>query len=267
MESSVFSPVAPVRPVAPYIGGKRNLAGRLVRLIEEVPHRTYVEVFMGMGGVFLRRRSRPPSEVVNDLSRDVHTLYLVLREHPAAFMDLLKWQVASRAEFERLMSMNPDAMTDLQRAARFLYLQRLAFGGKVTGRNFGVSVGRPSRFDIGRLAAELEELHDRLSGVVLERLPWADAVARYDRPETLMYLDPPYYGSEDDYGRELFGRDEFERMVEVLSRVRGRFLLSINDHPETRRLFGRFDMVEVETAYGLQGHGSKPARELIVRGR
>ena len=53
-----------MRPVAPYIGGKRNLAGRLVELIETIPHTTYAEPFVGMGGVFLRRRMAPKAEVI-----------------------------------------------------------------------------------------------------------------------------------------------------------------------------------------------------------
>ncbi|MHB8285254.1 MAG: DNA adenine methylase, partial [Caulobacteraceae bacterium] len=66
MESSLFTPVAHVRPVAPYVGGKRNLSKRLVALIETIPHKTYAEPFVGMGGVFLKRTSRPQAEVIND---------------------------------------------------------------------------------------------------------------------------------------------------------------------------------------------------------
>jgi hypothetical protein len=62
------SAVNPVRPVAGYIGGKRNLAKRLTALIETIPHNCYAEPFVGMGGVFLRRRSRPPAEIINDWS-------------------------------------------------------------------------------------------------------------------------------------------------------------------------------------------------------
>ena len=44
------------RPVAPWIGGKRNLARRICARIEATSHDTYAEPFVGMGGVFLRRR-------------------------------------------------------------------------------------------------------------------------------------------------------------------------------------------------------------------
>ncbi|MDP2258479.1 MAG: DNA adenine methylase [Caulobacter sp.] len=258
-------PVSPVKPAAPYIGGKRNLARRLVSLIEKTPHRTYAEPFVGMGGVFLRRRRQPPAEVINDWSRDVATFYRVLQRHYAAFLDMLRFQITSRAEFERLVAVDADTLTDLERAARFLYLQRTAFGGKVAGRNFGVSHHRPGRLDMMRLGETLQELHERLSGVIIERLDFEAFMARYDTAETLFYLDPPYHGGEGDYGPGLFAREDFERLVVALARLKGRFILSINDVPAMREAFGRFAIEGVETNYSLQG-GGKPARELIVTG-
>ena len=171
-------PVRPVRPAAPYIGGKRNLAGRLCELISTIPHRTYAEPFVGMGGVFLRRSSRPSVEVINDISGDVATLYRVLREHYPYFIDMLKWRVTSRSEFQRLLLERPETLTDLQRAARFLYLQRLAFGGKVKGRNFGVDRRSPARFNVTTLEPMLADLHERLAGVTIEQLPFSEFIAR-----------------------------------------------------------------------------------------
>ena len=266
MESSPLRPVSPVLPVAPYIGGKRNLAKRLVALIEAVPHRTYAEPFVGMGGVFLRRRFRPEAEVINDWGRDVYNLYRVLQEHYAAFVDLIRLQITSRAGFERLMQLRPETLTDMQRAARFLYLQRTAFGGKVAGRNFGVSHHRSGRFDVTRLIPMLEDLHERLSGVIVENLDFAAFIARYDTAETLFYVDPPYWGSEGDYGAALFNRADFDRLVEALTNIQGGFILSINDCPETRQLFARFDLGEVTTSCSIAGGGGAAAKELIVRG-
>jgi DNA adenine methylase len=95
-----------------------------------------------MGGVFFRRDERPNSEVINDWSEDVSTFFRVLQRHYQPFMDMLRWQITTRAGFEKLAALPPESLTDLERSARFLYLQRLAFGGKVRGRNFGVAVGR-----------------------------------------------------------------------------------------------------------------------------
>lgn len=70
-------------------------------MIEQVPHRTYAELFVGMGGVFLRRSIAPPVEVINDLSGDVVTFFRILQRHYVPFMDLLRFRFTSRAEFER----------------------------------------------------------------------------------------------------------------------------------------------------------------------
>ena len=267
MESNLV-PVRPVSPAAPYIGGKRNLASRLVALIATIPHETYVEPFVGMGGVFLRRTSRARAEVINDISRDVSNLWRILQRHYVPFMDMLRWQLTSRAEFERLQAENPDALTDLERAARFLYLQRTAFGGKVNGRNFGVDRRSPGRFDVTKLEQILADIHERLAAVTIERLPYADLIRRYDGAGTLFYLDPPYWGCERDYGDGVFERADFERLSEQLSEIRGRFVLSINDTPGAREVFGRFAFDEVETTYTLStaaiGAG-KRAGELVVR--
>ncbi|NOW46167.1 DNA adenine methylase [Novosphingobium sp. SG751A] len=262
-----LAPVAPVRPLAPYIGGKRNLSKRLVERINAVEHATYAEVFVGMGGVFFRRDRRPNAEVINDWSEDVSTFFRVVQRHYQPFMDMLRWQVTSRAGFEKLIALPPDSLTDLERSARFLYLQRLAFGGKVSGRGFGVSLDRPARFDVTKLGPMIEAAHERLAGVVIERLPWADFVARYDRAGTLFYLDPPYHGCEGDYGKGMFGREEFEQMAQVLRRIEGRFILSINDRPEVRRIFAEFQIEEVGVRYTVGGAAcSQQARELIISG-
>jgi DNA adenine methylase len=203
-----------------------------------------------MGGVFLRRTRRPKCEVINDISEDVATFFRILQRHYVAFMDMLRFQLTTRAGFERLMRTDPSTLTDLERAARFLYLQRTAFGGKVSGRNFGMSDGRPASFDVTKLGPMLEELHERLAPVVIERLPYATFIARYDRPGTLFYLDPPYWGCEDDYGADVRAGD-FESLAEQLAGIRGSFILSINDTPEIREVFGRFELEEVETTYSL----------------
>lgn len=267
MESSLSS-VRPVLPVAPYIGGKRRLAKRLCAMIDAVEHQTYAEPFVGMGGVFFRRSLRPKCEAINDWSRDVHNFFRVLQVHYVAFLDMMRFQVTSRSEFERLVRENPETLTDMQRAARFLYLQRTSFGGKVVGQGFGTAPGYPGRFDVTKLQPMLEAVHDRLSAVVIERMRWADFIGRYDRPGTLFYLDPPYFRSEKDYGAEMFDRSEFAQMAEVLAGIKGRFILSINDTPEMRQMFALFDLQPVEVGYSVGG-GQKAGKfgELIITPR
>ena len=128
-------------------------------------------------------------------------------------------------------------LTDLERAARFLYLQKTAFGGKVTGQSFGVTKDGGARFNLTRLAPLLEEVHERMAGVVIECLGWAEFLDRWDRKGMLFYLDPPYWNGETDYGKGVFSRADFAALAKRLRRLKGRFILSINDLPEVREGF------------------------------
>jgi DNA adenine methylase len=206
-----------------------------------------------MGGIFLRRSMRPKAEIINDISGDVATFFRVLQEHYPYLIDMLRWRVAGRAEFARLAAMPADRLTDLQRAARFLYLQRLAFGGKISGRSFGVDGRSGARFNVSKLEPMLADIHERLAGVVIEQLPFDQFIARYDRPGMLFYLDPPYWGCETDYGADVFTRADFARLAAQLAGTRGKFLLSLNDRPEVRECFGAFQIQSIDTTYTIGG--------------
>lgn len=266
MESNLFGERegSGVSPVAPWMGGKRNLAKRLVRLIASIEHDIYAEAFVGMGGVFLRRTIAPKCEIINDFSGDVINLFRILQRHYPQFLDCLKFQITSRREFERLQRVDPSTLTDLERAARFLYLQRTAFGGKVTGQNFGVATERDSRFNLTTLVPMLEDVHERLSGVVIENLPYQDFIPRYDRPEALFYCDPPYFGCENDYGKDMFGRQDFACLAELLRSIEGKALVSINDTPEIRIIFSGLVQKPVRVTYTISDTPPKEVGELII---
>jgi len=259
--------IQPIRPIAPYLGGKKNLARRICAIIDRDQHDTYAEAFVGMGGIFLRRTRRPRAEFINDRGREVYTLFRMLQEHYVAFLDLLRFQITTQANFDRLAGVDPDTLTDMQRAARFLYLQKISFGGKVAGQTFGLSRERAGRFNLTTLEPDLEALHTRLAGVCVTCLDYAEFITRLDSPGTLFYLDPPYWGCEGYYGKALFSRERFEEMADLLAGLKGRFILSLNDVPEVREIFGRFTIEEVTTTYIIGSKGAQPGRrELLIRG-
>jgi len=118
------------------------------------------------------------------------------------------------------------------------------------------------KLNILRLEEDLSATHLRLQNVHIEQLPWEQVVMRYDRSHTLFYLDPPYWGT-DSYGAP-FELREYERMAELAATVQGAVLISINDHPEMRRIFGRFSIEEFRLQYTVAGAGGVPAQELLV---
>ena len=255
--------VARIRPpLAGWIGGKSQLARRIIESIPE--HECYVEVFAGAAWP-LFKKEQSAVEVINDYSRDVANLYRVIKYHLEEFIAQFKWSLISREEWQRQMQVDPDTLTDIQRAARFYYLQKLSFGGKVKGRSFGTATTHPPRLNLLRLEQELSDAHIRLARVMIENLDFENCIKRYDRPHTFYYLDPPYYGVEDYYGDGLFSCDDFQRLANSLAGVSGKFLLSINDKPEIREIFGAFEVEVAEVMYSC-GKGSRPkVGELLIR--
>ena len=100
---------------------------------------------------------------------------------------------------------------------------------------------------------------------MIECLDFGEFIRRYDGPGTLLYLDPPYWGCESDYGKELFSRAEFQRLADQLRGIQGRFLISINDVPEIREIFAWASIEPVQTTYSVAGKGRNvEAAELLI---
>ncbi|MGD7786475.1 DNA adenine methylase, partial [Escherichia coli] len=111
-------------PVIPWIGGKRRLAKHILPLFPK--HRCYVEPFCGAAALFFLKQPAQ-AEVLNDINGDVTTLYRVLQHHLEEFVRQFKWSLVSREMYRWLQITPEETLTDIQRAARFYYLQKLAF--------------------------------------------------------------------------------------------------------------------------------------------
>ncbi len=260
-----LEPVEPAAPLAPWLGGKRLLAKRIVERIEAVPHRCYAEPFAGMGGVFFRRTRRPSAEIINDIDGEIVNLFRAVREHPDELQRQFGSVLAARQEFERQLAVPPETLTDIQRAARFLYLQRLRFAGRPDARSMGFRREGLPDFRVAMIRRLVSAAHRRLQRVQIERLEWHEFIRRYDRDFTLFYLDPPYWGHETDYGKGLFAREDFARMADLLRGLKGRFILSLNDRAEVRETFAGFAFEEVRTRYSVSWKaGKKTVGELLI---
>lgn len=251
------------KPLFPWPGGKRRLAKHILPIIEATPHRTYVEPFAG-GAAILFMRDPAPVEVINDLHGELVRLYRCVQHHLEELLRQFKWALVSREMFRWAQLQHTDTLTDIQRAARFYYLQRLAFGGKVSGQHFGTSPTTAPRINLVRLEEDLSMAHLRLSRVTIENLPWQEVIRRYDKPETLFFLDPPYWETMG-YGNE-FGLEEHQQLAQAMTTMEGKALLTINDHPEMRRVYGAMQATPMRTSYTVGGtHKAKEARELLYQ--
>jgi len=248
-------------PIVPWLGGKRRLADKLIPLFP--PHECYVEVFCGGAALYFLRPMPAKVEVINDINGELINLYRVVQHHMEEFVHQFKWAVTSRQVFKWHQAARPETLTDIQRAARFYYLQQHAFSGKVAGQSFGTATTARG-IDLTRIGESLSAACLRMGGTIVENEKWQACMKRYDREHTFFYLDPPYWETEG-YGFE-FGFDNYVEMADVMRRCKGRVMVSINDHPAIRDAFKGLEMTGLDIKYSVGSvHGEAgTSRELVI---
>jgi DNA adenine methylase len=247
-----------IGPLA-YIGGKNRLAKKIIAIFPE--HTTYVEAFAGGAQVFFHK-DPSPVEVLNDMYGEVVNFFRICQSHHEELVRYLRFCVVSRKWFELLQSQVPETLTDIQRAARFFYLQKNAYAGLVSHQNYSYSVIQPSNFNPANVPPLIEKAHERLARVQIECLPYEEVLKRYDRPKTVFYLDPPYWNRT--YYRFNFTEADFAKLEGRLRSIRGKFVLSLDDLPQVRQLFRRFVLKEIDLPYTSQKSSGKRYRELLI---
>lgn len=170
------------------------------------------------------------------------------------------------SEFDRFLATDPAILTDIQRAVRFYYLLRTSFDAQIAKPRFSAGPWRASHFNLIRIEDDLLAARERLNRVTIENRPYAEIIQRYDRPDTFFYLDPPYYGCETYYGKGIFTREDFNQLADLLATLKGTFILSLNDTPDVRRIFGRFSIRTITTRYRFgNANRAEPIRELLIQ--
>lgn len=245
-------------PIIPWLGGKRRLADTLINRFPA--HSCYVEVFAGGAALYFMRHPAEV-EVINDVNGDLVNLYRVVKHHLEEFVRQFKWALSSRQIFRWMQDTPGEVLTDVQRAARFFYLQQQAFGGRVDGQTWGTATTAPP-INLLRIEENLSAAHLRLSSAYIEQLDWAACMERYDRPHTLFYLDPPYWQTEG-YGVP-FPWDQYERMATLMRQLKGKAIVSINDHPDIRRCFAGLQMETLAIDYTVGGGANRAARQELI---
>lgn len=221
----------------------------------------YIEVFGGAAWVlFAKEKKANQLEVYNDINSNLVNLFRCVKYHCGELQRELEWMLTSREQFFDCMAQNQvRGLTDIQRAARFFYVVKISFGS-------ATQTYATSSKQIDNTVEYLGKVQERLRGVSIENKDFADLIRVYDRPTALFYLDPPYVGTEKYYESPFCAQDH-HRLREVLSHVKGRFILSYNDHPLVRELYADCRIEEITRTSLLSGSGNNqtPYAELIIR--
>ncbi|HLB49520.1 MAG TPA: DNA adenine methylase [Anaerolineales bacterium] len=247
-----------------WVGGKSRLRKPIIDLLPE--HTCYVEPFAGAAWVLF---GKPPSEVeiLNDLDQELVTFFRVVKEKPEELIASFEWELVSRAEFERLANLDSSQLTDVQRAHRFYYLIMAGWGGELNYPRFQTSItdgGHGNRL-IGALKTlreRLRPIHERLRTVIIENLDWRNCIDRYDRPGTVMYIDPPYPGNGCNYAHNMRDWDQHQELADRLKATECKWILSSYDIPGIREMFSEYYIISVQSASGMRVKKNDTSRVL-----
>lgn len=201
-------------------------------------------------------------EVLNDLDGEIVNFFRVCQLHHEELIRFFRFAIVSRKSFDLQKATDPTTLTDIQRAARYLYILKNSFASLVRHPNYHWHVVQKPGFNLDKLPSLLENAHKRLARVQIECLSYEEILKRFDRPTTLFYLDPPYFARK--LYRYNFTTADFEKFEERLRDLHGKFVLSLNDTPEVRILFHRFTIRDVELAYSAQKQAGRKYGELLI---
>jgi DNA adenine methylase len=223
-----------------------------------------VELFCGSAKLLF---AKTPSqhEVINDINGELMNFFLVAKYRPSALAEKFYTALVHPLEFKRLRAM-PVSRDEVERAFQFLYLTRFSFGSK--GEHFAFpSTDFSKNKRLLFIEKSLQKTAERLSNVAIESQDFAAVIAKYDSPSTLFYCDPPYvnFGGNGRYG--VFTGAQLDTLLRALSRIKGKFLMSEESHPEvaTRLRGGRFRVRRMKTSYTLQSvSNNKTVTELLI---
>lgn len=247
-----------IKPLIKRPGGKTRMLKHLLPIIDSIPHKVYVEPFCG-GAAVLVAKKPSEHEVINDIDGDLINLYKQVKHHLPAVVRELRLMVESRQLFYEAKAQ--PGLTEIQRAASYAYRNFYSFGGD----NDSYGVKRIGFSTQSYLLRKMVGMHQRLDRVAVEHLSWERCLALYDCPAALFFCDPPYTEGEVR-AYSAWGAEDVARLREALSRLHGRWVVTLNDCEANRALFAGCTIKAVTTAAAMSNKGQASRRfgEIII---
>ena len=208
-----------------YYGGKQSLISEILPLIP--PHKIYVEPFLGGGAVFF---AKEPSEVevINDTNLELINFYKICKNRFHELQSLVRITLYSRSIHDdaHIIYNKPNLFDEVRRAWAVWVLANQSFNSDLNG---SWSINNLRSIGAKKLTKKkevfIEDLAIRLQNTQIECIDALYIISNRDKEETFFYVDPPYFnanmGHYDGYTIE-----DFERLLQKLSQIKGKFLLS-----------------------------------------
>ena len=219
-----------MKPPLTYYGGKQQLSKLIVSLIPK--HTLYCEPFFGGGAIFF---AKEPSqvEVINDTNGEVVNFYRVLRVNFAELTEQVKATLHSRHQHNRALVIykHPDLFTDVHRAWAVWVLAHQGFSSKLNGTwGYDRTENKTTKQVHNKKSSFTENFAKRLEQAQIECADALKVIQTRDSEDSFFYCDPPYFNSHKGHYKN-YNVDDFEKLLMLLSCIKGKFLLSSYPSP------------------------------------
>jgi len=244
-----------------YYGGKQKLAAKILSLIPN--HNLYCEPFIGGAAIFF---AKPPSpvEVINDTNRELINFYRVVQNDFVALEKEVKISLHSRDLHRKakVIYNNPDMFSEIKRAWAVWVLATQSFSSMLDG-SFGYDIqkGTTSLKIKNKRDSFTEDYAIRLQDVQIECTDAIRIIESRDRPDSFFYCDPPYFNSDCGH-YDGYTEMDFENLLKVLSKIKGKFLLSSYPSDVLKRYTKEFgwNTITVEQKVSVANRSKKPPK-------
>lgn len=242
-------------PVIKWVGGKRQLMNQLM---ENIPKsfNTYFEPFFGGGALFFELQ--PKNAYISDINFELINLYCVIRDNPSELIAELCKHEISKEYFLKLRNLDRNGeysrLTDIQKASRFIYLNKTCFNGlyRVNAKGqFNVPFGKyknPKIFD----KANLLKCSDLLKKTKIKSESF-EGILNNVKKGDFVYLDPPYAplnrtSNFTSYTKEGFGIEmqiKLKELCDELNQKKVFFMLSNSDTELINDLYQEYNINKI----------------------
>lgn len=253
----------------PYPGGKTLLAPEIVKLLPA--HECFVEPFAGSAAV-LAEKNRSRVEVLNDVDEMLVRAYRTIRSDLGELqqrLETIPYSADLHDRWCRHLEDEPWPADDVEATARWFYLRYSQHSAKLTGASGFKTSKKTNPARAWKNAKQhLPALADRLEGVIIECDDWLAVAEGYDGPDTLSYLDPPYWGGKGDELYRHSGEFDHGRLIQWLDRAEGYVMVSYETLPAPLQGIDRgdrFHAVSFETTYSGSARDGEECKEATER--
>lgn len=250
-----------------WFGGKGKQAEYIINKMPE--HKVYIEPFGGAAHV-ITQKARVSHEVYNDIDGIVVNFIIQAMENTQELTERCSVLPYSRELYDRYRT-EPLPRDPLEQAVRFFYLNRSAISkgnaDKVpkTGWRHSTSSSQNPAMGYVNACRKIQDFARRMQGVMIERLDFRTIIEKYDSPEALFYVDPPYVGREKFYAGGFTLKDHYDLEL-LLSQAEGKVILSYYVDPVVSELYQNWNIeshAAFKQAVGGQNMGGE-AEELLI---